>query len=269
MIDRLKRLHTPSMPLVWTVPTTHCSSEWLTVSWPGVGVGDTEVGLQFVGVDRFGFVFDRTPYKGMQRMLTDVRDAFEPNVPATLNRASDPCLPRFGCPCRRLACDLRRAFRPLQRFPNSRGTGEGNRFPSPRGCDGTGASPFDTTRCRASASVGWPTCPFGIRTSGRSRQTTSKRKVRIMHNRAGRDAEVVAAAETVPLAAALDFGHVHIPAMGAGNPFGQRSVSRYLRHLWLQSNRSNKASKSMDHHPKKKATLPKDIETDRMLKWRS
>ena len=33
MIDRLNRLQTASMLLVWTSPTPHCSSECLTVSW--------------------------------------------------------------------------------------------------------------------------------------------------------------------------------------------------------------------------------------------
>ncbi len=32
-MERLNRLHTPSMLLVWTSPMTHSSAEWLTVSW--------------------------------------------------------------------------------------------------------------------------------------------------------------------------------------------------------------------------------------------
>ena len=49
------------------------------------------------------------------------------------------------------------------------------------------------------------------------------------------------------------------PQWVQATPCGQRRVSRYVRHLSLQSNRSNKAMRSMNH-PKKKATLPKDIE---------
>ncbi len=46
----------------------------------------------------------------------------------------------------------------------------------------------------------------------------SQRQMRLVHNSASRHAEVVAAAEAVPLAAPRDFGHVHVPAVGASHP---------------------------------------------------
>ena len=55
-IDRLNSDQTPSILLVCTSPTTHCSAEWVDRPVARVGVLDADVAQQFVGVNGLGFI---------------------------------------------------------------------------------------------------------------------------------------------------------------------------------------------------------------------
>lgn len=57
---------------------------------PGIVVREAKIAPQFVGVDRFGFRFDKFVNEGVQRVLAHVGDAAEPDLPAPLQGSSDP-----------------------------------------------------------------------------------------------------------------------------------------------------------------------------------
>lgn len=58
----------------------------------GVGVLDSNVGFQLVGVNRFGLILHRTLDKVMQGVASDVRDSLKPNLTSTLDGSGNPGL---------------------------------------------------------------------------------------------------------------------------------------------------------------------------------
>lgn len=57
---------------------------------PRIVVSDSHVGAEFVGVERFGFVFGDRPDESVNRFLTDVGDSAKSDLTAPLQSASNP-----------------------------------------------------------------------------------------------------------------------------------------------------------------------------------
>ncbi len=81
----------------------------------GVVVGDAEVGLEFVGIDGFGFVLDGTSDEAMQGFLFHVRDLFQADR-AGWRRRRWSCCPCNGVPCPS-PCRPQAFHRPQRRQP--------------------------------------------------------------------------------------------------------------------------------------------------------
>ena len=76
----------------------------------GVMILDSKVRLQFVGVDRFGFVLHRPLDEVMEGITPDVGDSFKSDLAATLDRPSHPSLSGAGARANTLSSTTHKRF---------------------------------------------------------------------------------------------------------------------------------------------------------------
>ena len=221
----------------------------------GVVIADPDVRLEIIGVDRFGFVSNGSGDEGMKGLPLHVGDALDTDVSPSLDGPGHPMLvPLVGTA---LALGFA-ADQSFVHFDDTDQSGAGQRIVAHRLADTVAEVP--------SRPVGYSDCPvqlvgahalLGLAEQIDSGKPLAERQVRVMHDRAGLDAEMVAASDAVPLAPAFDRAHVHIAAPVHATPLGQRSASRCFRQVSSLAKRSSRETMSMNQTPKKKQKLPR------------
>ncbi len=183
-----------------------------------VVIRDPQIRLEFVGVDRFGLVFDRAVDEVVQGVTPNVRDALKADLSTALDRASNPSLVFAGTPACTLRLPSHKGFvhfhDPEQRRAVKRVVTHGL---------------ADTVAQVPRRPVGGPECPLhlvgrhaflGFTHQVDRREPLTQGKVGVLHDGSGHDTELVAATETIPLNPAFDPAHVHIAATRAANASG-------------------------------------------------
>ena len=183
----------------------------------GVSVSDSNVGLQFVGVDGLGLVPDVALDEAVQGVAADVGDALDPDLSGfALDGTGHPGL-AFFAPRADVA-----PFATDQGFihfdhPEQSGSGEGI---VPHGL-------ADAVAQMPGRLIAGPQKPLELigRNSfaglahqiGRG-EPLAERQVGIVHNGPGGHGEMVITPPAIPLAPVLNWGDFHITAPGAGDP---------------------------------------------------
>ena len=181
-----------------------------------VVVSDAKVGLQLVRVDCLGFVGGVALDESVKGVLADVGDAFEPDHSVTLDCTRDPGLTLAGALANAAPAT---ADQRLVNLDDSEQRGAGEAVVAHSLADAMAQVP--------GRAVGDPEC--GLELVSRDTllgnthevdgdEPLAQRQVGIVHDRPGRDAELVRAAEAMPLVPVGNFAQVGIATAGAADP---------------------------------------------------
>lgn len=184
----------------------------------GIMVGDPQVGFQFISVDGFGLILHVAVDEAVQGLLLDVGNGLQSDLPATLHgtghidlvvsvAATHSCL---------LPSDQR-----LVHFDDPEQGGAFNLGVRQSLADSVAQIPSGlVVDAQDSLQLIGRDSLFGLNHHVDGEKPLAKRQVGVMHDGSGRDAELVATAETGPLVALRNLAEVSVTAASAADLFG-------------------------------------------------
>lgn len=178
-----------------------------------VAVPDPEVGLEFVGVDRFGGIADGALDEGMDGVLADVGDALDADAAPALDGPGDPRLVVAPVLALLLPADHR-----LVDLDHANERRAGERIVAHRLADAVAQVPrrlIGDTEGPLELAGADPLLALAHQVDGD--EPLPQRKVRAMHNRSRRHAELIVAGPALPLIAVLDLVNRRVAAPDAGH----------------------------------------------------
>ena len=178
-------------------------------------IGDAQVGLQLVGVDRLGLVIDGPLDKAVKRVAPDVGDALHSDLASALDGSGHPRLVALvgAAPASRLSTD--HSFVHLH-YPYQRGSGQ--RVVAHRFADAVAQIPGRLVRySQGSVKLVGRHALLGHAHQVDGQEPRPNRQVGVVHDSSRRDAELVAAGSTLELSPNREFRNADGSALQAGH----------------------------------------------------
>ena len=180
-------------------------------------ISNPQVGLQFIGVDGFGFIFDGAVDEVMQGVPPDIGDALDPHLPAALDGPGNPRLVTLVGPTLPLGLAAHKGF---IHFHDAEQCRAFKRVVSHRFPDAVAEIPSSLVRdSQGTVKLMGRNSLLGYAHEVDGSEPLADRKVGIVHDGPGRSTEMIAAPKAIPLPTVLDLGYGRIATSNTVNTF--------------------------------------------------